>query len=86
MAKKRKVNKSQAVRDFMAANPAAAPKEVSETLTKQGVAVSPNYVSTVKGQMNAKKGKAETPSTSGGSRLRQDRHRRSRNQGGVSGC
>ena len=52
-----KVNKSKAVRDFMAANPAAAPKDVSETLTKQGIKVSPNYVSTVKGGMKARKGK-----------------------------
>jgi hypothetical protein len=52
-----KVNKSKAVREFMAANPAAAPKEVSEALTKQGIKVSPNYVSTVKGGMKARKGK-----------------------------
>ena len=52
-----KVNKSKAVRDFMAANPNAAPKEVSETLTKKGIEVSPNYVSSVKTQMAAKKGK-----------------------------
>jgi hypothetical protein len=59
MAKKEKVNKSKAVRDFMAANPAAAPKEVSETLTKQGIKVSPNYVSTVKGKSAARKGKRQ---------------------------
>jgi hypothetical protein len=53
----KKVNKSKAVRDFMAANPKALPKEVSETLAKQGVTVSPNYVSTVKGGMKARKGK-----------------------------
>ena len=57
MAKKREVNKAQAVRDFMAANPEANPKEVSETLTKQGIEVSYNYVYTVKGKMTAKKGK-----------------------------
>ena len=37
--------------------PAATPKEVSAILTKQGIEVSPNYVSTVKGKMTAKKGK-----------------------------
>ena len=39
-----KVNKSKAVRDVMAANPAATPKEVSAILTKQGIEVSHNYV------------------------------------------
>jgi hypothetical protein len=57
MPKKKEVNKSQAVREFMAANPAASPKEVSETLTKKGIEVSPNYVSNVKGKMTARKGK-----------------------------
>ena len=52
-----KVNKSKAVRDYMAANPKATPKEVSEALTKEGIEVSPSYVSTVKGNMKAKKGK-----------------------------
>ena len=83
MAKKREVNKAQAVRDFMAAaNPEANPKEVSETLTKKGIEVSYNYVYTVKGKMAGKKGK-KTPSASSGSRLRKDRHRRPRNQGGI---
>ena len=40
----------------MAATPAATPKEVSAILTKQGIEVSPNYVSTVKGKMAAKRG------------------------------
>ena len=63
MAKKPKVNKSKAVRDFMAANPTAAPKEASETLTKQGIKVSPNYVSSVKSNITAKKGKRKRRQT-----------------------
>jgi hypothetical protein len=55
MAKKEKVNKSQAVRDYMAANPQVAPKEVSEALTKQGVKVTPFYVSAIKGKMKKRK-------------------------------
>jgi hypothetical protein len=55
MAKKEKVNKSKAVRDFMAANPKAAPKEVSEALTKQGVKVSPAHVSNIKNKMGKRK-------------------------------
>jgi hypothetical protein len=50
MAKKREVNKSQKVRDYLKEHPGAGNKEVSETLTKQGVKVSPNYVATVKGK------------------------------------
>jgi len=49
MAKKRKqVNKSQAIRDYAKANPKAGPKEIAETLTKQGIKVTPGLVSNVK--------------------------------------
>ena len=44
----KKVNKSSAIRDFMAANPNAGPKEVADTLSKQGIKVSPAFVSTIK--------------------------------------
>jgi hypothetical protein len=52
-----KVNKSQSIRDYMAANPQAAPKEVSEALAKQGIKVSPTFVSAIKGKSAAKKGR-----------------------------
>ena len=57
MAKKPKVNKSKAVREFMAANPTAAPKEASETLTKQGIKLTANHVANIKSKMAAGKGK-----------------------------
>ena len=63
MAKKPKVNKSKAVREFMAANPTATPKEASEALTKKGIEVSPNYVSSVKSNITAKKGKRKRRQT-----------------------
>ena len=47
-----KVNKSQSIRDYIAANPNAGNKEISEALK-----VSYNLVANVKGTMAAKKGK-----------------------------
>ena len=46
-----KVNKSLAVRDYLALHPKATPKDVSAALKDQGLDVSPNYVSIVKFQM-----------------------------------
>jgi len=59
MAKKKpKVNKTQVIRDYLAENPDTAPKEVAATLSKQGLSVTANYVSTIKTNMKAKgKGK-----------------------------
>lgn len=41
-------NKSQAIRDYYAANPEAKPKQVVEALAAQGIDVSPAFVSTIK--------------------------------------
>lgn len=55
MAKKKtSVNKSQAIRDFMAANPDAAPKDVEAALAKEGIKVTAALVSTVKTNAKAK--------------------------------
>ena len=55
MGKKRRVkkvkrdgSKSAAVRDFIKANPKAAPKEIHETLSKKGVDVSLALISKIK--------------------------------------
>ena len=55
MAKKAKSgpNKSLEIRNYKAANPDAAPKEIAEALTKTGLSVSAQFVSTV--LSNAKK-------------------------------
>lgn len=41
-------NKSQAIRDYYAANPNAKPKEVSAELKKQGIDVTPAFISTIR--------------------------------------
>lgn len=50
MPKKAKTNKSEKIREFIEAHPelAGKPSQIAATLTKQGVKVSPQYVSTVK--------------------------------------
>jgi hypothetical protein len=53
MAKK-SVNKSQAVRDYLAAHPEAMPKDVRAALAKEGLEVSRVLVSTVKNKVNKK--------------------------------
>ena len=53
--KKKGVNKSQAIRDMLRQQPSASPLAVSESLAKQGVKVSPGFVSTVKSKSGAKK-------------------------------
>jgi geranylgeranyl pyrophosphate synthase len=52
-----KVNKSQAVRDYLKEHPRTANKDVAEALSKQGIKMLPDYVATVKGNMKTKKGK-----------------------------
>ncbi|TWT74934.1 hypothetical protein [Allorhodopirellula solitaria] len=57
MAKKKSsgVNKSQAIRDYYAANPTAKPMEVADAMKAQGIDVNAQFVSTVKS--NSKKSK-----------------------------
>lgn len=59
MAKKAKggPNKSSAIRDYKAANPAATPKEIAEALGKNGIGVSAQFVSTVLSNAKKKGGK-----------------------------
>ena len=57
MARKAKPgsNKSAAIRDYKAANPTAAPKEIAESLSKTGLPVSAQFVSTVLSNANGGK-------------------------------
>jgi hypothetical protein len=48
---KRKVNKTQAVKDFLAENPDAATNDVVAAMKKQRIVVSANYVSTIKSNL-----------------------------------
>ncbi len=58
MAKKEvKVNKTQAIRDALEANPDMSPSRIAEALTNSGIKVSAAYVSTTKSAMKNSKGK-----------------------------
>jgi hypothetical protein len=63
MARKAKSgsNKSAAIRDYKAANPTAAPKEIAESLSKTGLSVSVQFVSTVLSNAKKKGGKVGKP-------------------------
>ena len=48
MAKKQKVNKTQAVRDYLKNHPKATSGEIAAALNKQGIKLTPNYVANIK--------------------------------------
>jgi hypothetical protein len=50
MAKKQKVNKSQAVRDFAKAHPEATSGEIAAALNKKGIRITANYAANIKSQ------------------------------------
>jgi hypothetical protein len=52
MAKKKKVNKTQAVRDYLKAHPQAMSKEIAAALNKQGIKINPCHVANIKTQIN----------------------------------
>ena len=54
---KRKINKSQAIRDFLGNEPGATPKVIIEGLAKKGVKVSAALVSAVKYSPRASNGR-----------------------------
>ena len=50
-----RVNKSQAIRDALAKDPNASPKELSATLIANGINATPTYVSMIKFNSKAKR-------------------------------
>jgi hypothetical protein len=50
------VNKTQAVKDLLAVNAAATPKEISKELASKGIDASPGYVSTIKSKLKRSRG------------------------------
>jgi hypothetical protein len=54
MAKKSAGNKSQAIRDALAAHPDKSPKDIAELLVGQGFKVNAQYVSTIKSNAKVK--------------------------------
>jgi hypothetical protein len=63
-AKKREVNKTAAVKEYLAKHPTAGPSEVSDALKKQDIDVTPAYVSTIKSSLKSQ-GKAKPKSGRG---------------------
>jgi hypothetical protein len=54
---KPRINKTQAVRDFLKANPGIGNIEVADSLAKSGIKVSPNYVAGIKGKVKVRRGR-----------------------------
>jgi threonine aldolase len=52
MVKKQKVNKTQAVRDYMKDHPKAMSGEIAAALNKKGIKITPSYVANVKTIIN----------------------------------
>jgi len=52
MAKKQKVNKTQAVRDYLKTHPKAMSGEIAAALNKQGIKITPSHVANIKTQIN----------------------------------
>lgn len=52
---KRKVNKTQAVKDYLKDNPKATNPEVAEALTKAGIKITAKHVATIKTKMKTRR-------------------------------
>ena len=59
MAKRKGTNKSQAIRDMLAAHPKAKVSEIVDAMGKKGLKVSPNLVYFLKAKGKAKRRKAK---------------------------
>ena len=55
MAKKEQVNKTQAVKEYLKANPKAKNQAVVDALAKKGITISANYVATIKTTHNRRR-------------------------------
>ena len=66
MAKKEPVNKTQAVKAYLKANPKAKNQAVVDALAKKGVTLSANYVGTIKATHNRRRQAARKVVAKGG--------------------
>ena len=66
MAKKGKVNKTQAVKEYLKANRKAKNQAVVDALAKKGIAISANYVANIKATSNQRRQKARKVAAKGG--------------------
>ena len=57
MAKKQKVNKTQAVRDYLKAHRGAMSGEIAAALNKKGIKITPGHVANIKTKINAERAK-----------------------------
>jgi len=70
---KEPINKSQAIRDALAANPGKSPKEISELLAEKGIKIPPTYISSIKSNAKAKRRKRKAGVGKGTKTAGQDR-------------
>jgi hypothetical protein len=66
MAKKEKVNKTHAVREYLKANPKAKNQAVVDALSKKGITISTNYVGNIKAVHNKRRRVARKVAARGG--------------------
>jgi hypothetical protein len=66
MAKMKKVNKTQAVKGYLKVNPKAKNQAVVDALAKKGIAISANYVATIKATHNKRRRAARNVVAKGG--------------------
>jgi len=66
MAKKQKVNKTQAVKKYLKANPKAKNQAVVDALAKKGIKISANYVGNIKAIHNKRRRAARKVVAKGG--------------------
>ncbi len=66
MAKNEKVNKTQAVKVYLKANPKAKNQAVVDALAKKGITLSANYVATIKATHNRRRRAARKVVAKGG--------------------
>ena len=66
MAKTEKVNKTQAVKEYLKANPTAKNQAVADALAKKGITLSANYVGNIKAIHNKRRRAARKVVAKGG--------------------
>ena len=52
MAKKPKVNKTQAVKNYLKGHPKAVSSQIAAALNKRGIKITPSYVANIKTNIN----------------------------------
>ena len=82
MAKKQKVNKTQAVRDYLKTHPKAMSGEIAAALTKQGIKITAGHVANIKTQIN----KARTAKKAAKQRRQSSSGTGSRGEDGKGRC